>query len=541
MPKAALSRISRFASLGLNPASRARFFCAGLIILGVLFVSPHPLGSAAADSTPKGALATRSHRAAPDSSSSDLMGSAFRRDRNGWIYLHLEGTPDQVGYQHGYLAAPEIREVIRVFGEYLPHTTKHDWQFYRQAAHSMFWDKIGDEYQREIAGIARGADARLKGDAGKNHNGRRAAKIDADDVLALNAWIELAQYYVPSLQARLGDPELHQSPPPSCSAFIATGSWTRDGKIVIGHNNWIDYLIGRHWNLMIDLKPAAGHRILMDAFPGFIHSGDDFYVTDAGLMATETTITQFKGFDPAGLPEFYRIRKAIQYSDSIDDWLKVMTEHPNGGYANDWLIGDRKTGEIARLENGIKNNIVERTKDGYYVGSNFPVNDKTIREETSFDPGNANNSANARHRRWDQLMNEYRGRIDIVSARRFEADHYDVVRKRQSGSGNTLCGHVEVESPGLPEWDWGKFYPGGTVNAKVTDASMAEKMSLWASVGHPCGAYFSARQFLARHPEYAWIRKISGDMQGGPWTQFSITLADETARAARSHRQAASR
>jgi hypothetical protein len=26
----------------------------------------------------------------------------------------------------------------------------------------------------------------------------------------------------------------------------------------------------------------------------------------------------------------------------------------NGGYANDWLLGDRKTGEIARFEQGLK-------------------------------------------------------------------------------------------------------------------------------------------------------------------------------------------
>jgi hypothetical protein len=269
-------------------------------------------------------------------------------------------------------------------------------------------------------------------------------KIDADDVLAMNAWIELSSYYVPSLQGRLLDADLHQSPPPSCSAFIATGSWTRNGEIVIGHNNWIDYLIGRHWNIVIDLKPASGHRILMDSFPGFIHSGDDFYITDAGLMVTETTITQFKGFEPEGLPEFYRIRRATQYADSIDNWLKVMMEHPNGGYANDWLIGDRKTGEIARLENGIKNNIVERTKDGYYVGSNFPVHEKTTREETTFDSSNSANSANARHRRSDDLMRLNKGKIDINLAKKFEADHYDgakergglgqhVVRSRRSG------------------------------------------------------------------------------------------------------------
>jgi Phospholipase B len=454
---------------------------------------------------------TRDKVTATADSRSDPLAKAFRTERNGWVYIHLEGSPEEIGYQHGYLLAREIDESLRVFKKYLPHTTKRDWQFYRDSAHELFWKKIGDEYQKEIEGIARGASA-------------RGVKVDTDDVLAMNAWIELASYYVPSLhQATLADPELHQTPPPSCSAFIATGAWTRNGEIVIGHNNWIDYLIGRRWNIMVDLKPASGHRILMDSFPGFIHSGDDFYITDAGLMVTETTITQFKGFDTEGLPEFYRIRKATQYSNSIDDWLKVMMDRPNGGYANDWLIGDRKTGEIARLENGIKNNIVERTKDGYYVGSNFPVHEKTTREETTFDPTNAANSANARHRRWDELMKLNKGKIDINLAKRFEADHYDVVRKREAGSANTLCGHVEADELGAPEWDWKNYYPGGTVNAKVADSQMAERMSLWGSVGHPCGGDFKLEAFLKAHPEYAWQREIAGDMPSGAWTQFSIS------------------
>ncbi|HEY3135416.1 MAG TPA: C45 family peptidase [Blastocatellia bacterium] len=450
----------------------------------------------------------------------DPLARAFRTERNGWIYVHIEGGPDEVGYQHGYLLAREIDQSLQIFKKYLPHTTKRDWKFYRDSAHELFWRKIGDEYQREIEGIARGAYA-------------RGVKIDADDVLAMNAWIELSSYYVPSLQGRLLDDGLHQSPPPSCSAFIATGSWTRNGEIVIGHNNWIDYLIGRHWNIVIDLKPASGHRILMDSFPGFIHSGDDFYITDAGLMVTETTITQFKGFDTEGLPEFYRIRRATQYADSIDDWLKVMMDHPNGGYANDWLIGDRKTGEIARLENGIKNNIVERTKDGYYVGSNFPVHEKTAREETTFDSSNSANSANARHRRWDDLMRLNKGKIDITLAKKFEADHYDVVRKREVGSANTLCGHVEADERGAPEWDWKGFYPGGTVNAKVADSELAGGMSLWASAGHPCGSNFKLEAFLKSHPEYAWQREIAGDMPSGSWTIFSITSGQPNGQNAR--------
>src|SRR5207249_9034866 len=62
-------------------------------------------------------------------------------------------------------------------------------------------------------------------------------------------------------------------------------------------------------------------------------------------MITETTITGFTLFDPAGSPEFYRARKALQYSDSIDDYVRIMLDGNNGGYANDWLLGDNRSEE----------------------------------------------------------------------------------------------------------------------------------------------------------------------------------------------------
>ena len=33
---------------------------------------------------------------------------AYRFERGGWVYVHLEGSPADIGYQHGYLLAPEI-------------------------------------------------------------------------------------------------------------------------------------------------------------------------------------------------------------------------------------------------------------------------------------------------------------------------------------------------------------------------------------------------------------------------------------------------
>ena len=37
---------------------------------------------------------------------------AYRFEKGGWVYVHLEGTPGQIGFQHGYLLAPEIADAF---------------------------------------------------------------------------------------------------------------------------------------------------------------------------------------------------------------------------------------------------------------------------------------------------------------------------------------------------------------------------------------------------------------------------------------------
>jgi hypothetical protein len=245
-------------------------------------------------------------------------------------------------------------------------------------------------------------------------------------------------------------------------------------------------------------------------------------------MITETTITGFSGFDPAGSPEFYRARKAMQYSSSIDEYVRIMREANNGGYANDWLLGDNKTGEIALFELGLKESSVRRTGDGYFVGSNFPVDPKLIKAETDFDVNNQAGSPNARRARWEQLMAQHKGKIDVELGKQMESDAYDVINRRQGPNDRTLCGVIDTQERGIPEWDWGKYFPGGTVQAKVTDSRMAARMQLAAAMGHPCAPDFKAEPFLAAHPEYGWMRGLLRDMKTEPWTVFSSGMAQVT-------------
>jgi phospholipase B-like protein len=436
-------------------------------------------------------------------------GAGYRFAKGGWTYVHLEGTPEQIGFQHGALLSAEIEDLVGVIKLETAHSTKRDWSFYRDAARSQLWPHIDPEYQQELGEIAKGA--RSKG-----------AKVDVWDIVALNGSLELPQYYVPWLNKREKAANApHIVPEGRCSAFIATGRYTKDGRIVIAHNNWSSYAEGARWTIIFDIVPAKGHHMLMDGEPGVITSQDDFGVNDAGMMITETTITQFEGWDPNGKPEFVRSRKALQYAGSIDEYVVIIEDGNNGGYANDWLIGDGKTGEIAYLELGLKNTPLWRSKDGYFVSSNFARDPKVLKEDTpEFDPNNLAASENARHVMWEKKMARAKGRIDVEMAEQFLADHEDSYSGKMGANERTLCGHVDTAKAGIPEWAWGPYYPGGAVTGKVADSEMAAKMSLIAHAGHPCGEDFHAAEFLTAHPEYEYLRPVLKDMPAGPWTEF---------------------
>jgi hypothetical protein len=438
-----------------------------------------------------------------------LKSSLRRPEENGWIYVHLEGKPAEIGFQHGYHLAPEIEEAQKVIALELTHDTKRDWQFYRDASEKMLWPRIEPEYRNELNGIVEGLKA-------------RGVKLDIWDVVATNAWLEFP-YYSNWLAKQNPSAGIPPTAPVAerCSAFVATGSFTKDGGIVIGHNAWTNYLDGERWNIIFDIVPEKGNHILMDGFPGLIHSADDFGINSAGIMITETTITAFSGWDPKGIAEFARARKAMQYSTSIDDFVRIMKEGNNGGYANNWLVGDRKTNEIASLELGLNNVTLRRSKNGYFLGSNFPVSSKLTREETEFDPNDPSLSANARRIRWLQLMTEYKGRIDIAAGQKFLSDHYDSFAKKTDPNERSLCGHVDYSPRGIKGWQK-PYAPAGAVQAKVSDSAMAERMSLTAAVGHPCGMNFKAADHLARHPQFDWQKAYLKDMDSHPWTEFSV-------------------
>ncbi len=431
------------------------------------------------------------------------LSKANRHEKNGWTYLHIEGSPKERGFQHGYLMSDEIKEAIRVLSIEWNYQTSMDWSWLVQKGSTILTPKVDPENLAEINGIVEGM--KIKG-----------IVTSQDELVSLNGYIELMSYWWPSVKDSIHSNSVIR-PKESCSSFIATGKMTSDGKIVLGHNTMDSYQNPLP-NIILDILPENGHRILMQGVSGFIHSETDFFITDAGLVGSETTIGGFYPFDPKGEPEFSRMRHATQYASSIDEWCNMMKKNNNGGYANAWLIGDINTNEIARLELGLKYTALEKKKDGYFIGSNVAENLKILRMETKIDETNIKNSSIARRVRWKQLMKQYEGRINLKLAEAFEADHFDTWLSKINPGGRTLCAHWDID-----QQLYGKdipYDPSGTLDGKVVDATMAREMSFVARWGSACGIPFNGTKFLNAHPQFDWLTGMLKDRPTQPWTIF---------------------
>ena len=433
-----------------------------------------------------------------DRQEQDWLAKGYRHDENGWIFLHIEGEPFERGFQRGYLTANEIDEFLRTLAYTEEFQSSRNLDYFVRAASRLFKGKIPAEYVEEMRGMAAGM--------------RRAGKnATYEQILYMNGFIDVLWYWWPIEEQKMDHP--------GCSAFIATGDATADGKIVMAHNSWCPYVLGKSANIVVDLVPTQGHRILMQSWGPCIYSATDFFITDAGLIGTETTIDEFWGFRRSGTPVFVRARKAMQYADSIDEWADILIDHNSGAYANSWLLGDIRTGEIACLDLGLKHHSLEKKENGYFAGSNVTANVKILRRETKATWDDVRNFAVSRRVRWNQLMKEHYGRIDASLAKQMLADHYDVYLQKEQPDSRTLCGHFELDDASVPGPS-AAFRPSGAFDGKVVDSEMAKAWRIWAKWGSSCDIGFNAAGFLEKHPQYDWLKGYLPDLPPRPWTVF---------------------
>ncbi len=355
--------------------------------------------------------------------------NGYRYDDRGWIFVHVEGEPYERGFQYGSLVADEIVEYITKLGiQQNEKDPAAGWQTLRFECDSLFLRGYDTEYLTEMKGIADGASG-----AGAKYNDH---PLDLLDIVTINSAIDLGQLH-DAMQVTphplTGESFLSASEElqisersHKCSAFAATGPATADGQVVFGQIFMWSGFTGVHWNVICDIQPAKGHRLVYHTFPGGIHSGADFYINSAGIIIGETTTAQTP-YEPNSTPQSNRIRKAAQYASSIDDVERILWEGNNGMYTNDWPIADIKTGEVAMLLLGTHHKKLWRTGENLspfgtpgFLWTNNNNRDLDVRKEyvaqpedrpfdLSFTPWN-------RDLAFNEFYDMYKGRFDSNAA-----------------------------------------------------------------------------------------------------------------------------
>jgi len=87
------------------------------------------------------------------------LSKANRHEKNGWIYLHIEGNPEERGFQHGYMLSKEIKESIRIFSKTWEYETAMKWSWFVAWSHIILTPKTDPENLAEIDGIVEGMKA----------------------------------------------------------------------------------------------------------------------------------------------------------------------------------------------------------------------------------------------------------------------------------------------------------------------------------------------------------------------------------------------
>jgi outer membrane protein assembly factor BamB len=443
------------------------------------------------------------------SQSSNQYKEGFRFNVQGWIYVHVQGDAYERGYQHGYLLSVEIVDMLNRWSNIIHNSpviksiSKHQsdatyeqlartwWNFCTKECYRLYWDKFPEEYQQEIQGIASGVTAQGGKVFGRN--------VKFQDILTLNEMYEFLskltkipegihplqtlfkqlQQVVPEIShvnaMTLLETYLRQTSAHHCNGFIASGNATSHGQLVFSQSTicdglvwwWTNYITLR-WNVLLDIQPSNGHRIIMSTSPGLIWSDEDYYQNDDGLLLLETTISQGP-FDNKGLPLSVRARNAIQCGDSIDDMLFSLRYRNDGAMNAVWLLGDTKTGEIARFELGYRHSAVWRTYNGFYWSANLPRDFRVRLEQV-----NVKNFL-------DGVLLHLLG---VPGWGYFSIRYIPQVRDlKLQELGNTYYGHIDID---IVKQIMATHPIGDSItDIKATDSELMKQIGIWAFFGNP--------------------------------------------------------
>ena len=472
---------------------------------------------------------------------------------DGWLRITIRGAPYDRGVSHGkqVIAADPARftYMFSVFDFQFTQGYGRDIDFFYGLCEDFYLGIIKKRFPKifkEMEGIAVGANLRVC------------------QVILINVFMSLPYFYAhllryidtPKYRKKYADvirDEHAISANPAalaararrldemkdrCSLVMAVGEdWTKDGGIVCGHSSFSNFLDAQFCNVLLRIEPEAGDGVpmVMQSMPGGVYSMTDFFVTGAGIVGSETTISGFNAFALRD-PICCRIRECMQYGRTLEEYAERLQKRNSGDYACSWMFGDVGAPRIMRVELGLNYVNVETTKNGVFLGFNSTYDERIRNIECSSSMSDKANHATGtgmidggasgfrdvsssignRRVQLEKLAEKYRGRIDTDVVKRILADHYDNHLGKTAANSRTVCKHGYADNSSSAS---APYKPVGAYDTKVADSASIRRMSFLAHWGPPCGTAFSVREHMKKHPEWKDWAEYLADFPKRGWVE----------------------
>ncbi len=233
----------------------------------------------------------------------------------------MDGTPEEMGFQHGRLLSAKIHHVIKE-----GYLKKALWDRgytpeYVNTQSARMEKHIPPAYIEEIKGIVKGL--------------QKAGVTDLS--------YEEIRNGVTQAEILHFDPNM----PPACSNFACWGQWTTDGRLLHGRN--LDWSI--EWGAQEDAvilvwRPKGGIPFMMTGWAGGVGSVSG--MNARGITFGEMTcVSTDATFD--GIPLCVLMRRVLQEAGTLNEAVSIMQAGPRTTGWN-FVLGDGKTPDARALE-----------------------------------------------------------------------------------------------------------------------------------------------------------------------------------------------
>ncbi len=231
----------------------------------------------------------------------------------GLAVLHVEGTPEEMGEQHGALLGEAVRALVK---GYLPKVIRGSREGALASAHRLE-KRIPERHVREMKALA------------------AAAAVSYDDILIGAVVVELFGLN-------------------GCSGAAASGPATVDGSTVVGRNlEWPDHGVLGQYGLVIAARPEGRRPFLSAGFPAL--AGVVTGMNGEGLFSAELVVLNGPVPDREaaleGIPYPILQRRILEECGTLAEAEALVRASPRT-VAQNLLLADPKAGEVLECGSG---------------------------------------------------------------------------------------------------------------------------------------------------------------------------------------------